>query len=679
MTAWTTLAAAATSPRCILRQTKCNLHKRRRLTMMVTTASACKSSSTTSADDRESFSSSTSSSTATSETTVVRFVSINDVYDIDKNLPRLQTFLKQLQPKADAVLLCGDFLSPSTLSSIDCGRGMVATLRTVGITHVSLGNHEQDLQLASLQQRLIDLSAPLSHHANNPNPLIQIVNSNLQQNLPNDAQWMATVTQPYSIVSSRCGKIKIALLGLLSDEPGIFPNDTFKSVPIQNVLECYERWHQTLLPSSTPTSTTSAKNEVVHAIVPMTHQTMPRDKELAQHILQIDSGGSSAPGPAVILGGHEHEPLHEIVIKAHEDDDVGANTTASSTSAAAVHIFKSGMNADAARVVDLVFDTSVEGTGRQPQLVGIQHELVEIQDYEPSPIVQQVVNQHMSVIQALDNEVIVNADEMIPMLPIDFELSSKRTRYQQTTVGMLLCEMIKQQYEGYCDVAMINGATIKGDASYTNHTISYADLKNELPFPTKIVLVPMSSQELYDAILYSRTNIEEGTSIGDDGQQPPRRGYLQLDYDLAEQWEDLALQDKELKVALPRNLMNGFCKIQPLMKVGKQLKEQGLFPGPDDFVPAIDVIVRHSCKNRWYQLVGDKPFAYFDLNDDGVLDRDEVQTMLTKMLGYTPMDFVVDDMIASIDRDGNGVIDQGEFSFMLAQIERDHGKFLGGG
>ncbi|KAG7341175.1 EF hand domain containing protein [Nitzschia inconspicua] len=114
------------------------------------------------------------------------------------------------------------------------------------------------------------------------------------------------------------------------------------------------------------------------------------------------------------------------------------------------------------------------------------------------------------------------------------------------------------------------------------------------------------------------------------------------------------------------------------MDVGKRLKERGIFPGPDDFVPAIDVIVRHSCKNRWYQLVGDKPFTYFDLNDDGVLDRAEVQTMLTELLGYKPMDFVVDDMIASIDRDGNGVIDQGEFSFVLAQIERDHGRFWGG-
>jgi 2',3'-cyclic-nucleotide 2'-phosphodiesterase (5'-nucleotidase family) len=72
----------------------------------------------------------------------LRIVSINDVYDLH-NLPRLQTYLSRLSMKPSAVTLAGDFLSPSTLSSVDGGRGMVATLRATGLTHVSMGNHEQ--------------------------------------------------------------------------------------------------------------------------------------------------------------------------------------------------------------------------------------------------------------------------------------------------------------------------------------------------------------------------------------------------------------------------------------------------------------------------------------------------------------------------------------------------------
>jgi len=72
----------------------------------------------------------------------IRIVAINDVYEL-RNLPRLQTFLSRLSTTPSAVVLAGDFLSPSTLSSIDGGRGMVATLRAAGVTHASLGNHEQ--------------------------------------------------------------------------------------------------------------------------------------------------------------------------------------------------------------------------------------------------------------------------------------------------------------------------------------------------------------------------------------------------------------------------------------------------------------------------------------------------------------------------------------------------------
>lgn len=61
----------------------------------------------------------------------LRIVSINDVYELG-NLAKLQTFLTKLTPLPSAVLLAGDFLSPSPLSSLDGGKGMVATLRAAG-------------------------------------------------------------------------------------------------------------------------------------------------------------------------------------------------------------------------------------------------------------------------------------------------------------------------------------------------------------------------------------------------------------------------------------------------------------------------------------------------------------------------------------------------------------------
>jgi hypothetical protein len=57
----------------------------------------------------------------------LRIVAINDIYELG-NLPKLQTFLSKLSPPPTAVVLAGDFLSPSTLSSIDGGRGMVVSI-----------------------------------------------------------------------------------------------------------------------------------------------------------------------------------------------------------------------------------------------------------------------------------------------------------------------------------------------------------------------------------------------------------------------------------------------------------------------------------------------------------------------------------------------------------------------
>ena len=91
----------------------------------------------------------------------LRIASFNDCYDL-QNLPRLQTLLKQLQPSADVVCLAGDFLSPSPLSALDGGKGMVATLRALGLTHVSLGNHEADLKLPKLRKRLAALQETMA-------------------------------------------------------------------------------------------------------------------------------------------------------------------------------------------------------------------------------------------------------------------------------------------------------------------------------------------------------------------------------------------------------------------------------------------------------------------------------------------------------------------------------------
>eukprot|EP00980_Cylindrotheca_fusiformis_P025856 scaffold14741_cov135-Cylindrotheca_fusiformis.AAC.6 len=550
----------------------------------------------------------------------VRIVSINDVYDLH-NLPRLQTFLSRLSSKPSAVTLAGDFLSPSTLASVDGGRGMVATLRATGLTHVSLGNHEQDLKLESLHKRLSDLSKS-----------VNLINSNMRENVPAKAQWMTEVMAPYSVITSPCNRVRVAFLGLLSDEPGVFRDNTFKGVPIGDVIETYAKLYKDIVPN------------FADVCIPLTHQSINRDRELAESMLDLHGG------KGIIIGGHEHEPFDEFVGNEGSDNSI--------------RIVKSGMDAMSASLVDVYFNVN---ENEVPVATKVDYRLEPLTDVEPSELVQQIVDQHMSVIKALEDEDIIDGATS-HMLPPGKLLSSLRVRHEQTTVGSIFLQMIKEEMDA--DVAILNGATIKGGKEYRDAKMSYAELKKELPFPAKMVVVLMQRWELQDAIDYSRTAVEKGAEPSEDGDIP-RRGYLQVDWDY-DQVGHLGFPDDELKVALPRNLLNGFCRIKPLMNIGDRLKDEGLFPGPDDFVPAIDLVMRHACKNRWFSLIADvDDFDQFDLNEDGVLDRHEIKIMLEKHLGHKPADFVVDDMIAALDDDENGVIDRGELSFLLAKMERE--------
>lgn len=501
---------------------------------------------------------------------------------------------------------------------------MVHTLRAVGVTHASLGNHEADLKLNKLERRLADLSKSVT--ILNSNILGQVANPRR----PKNVEWLQSA--PYmhrsATVVSPCGRVTVGLCGLMSDEDHMFRDGTFRGAKIRNVCTTVDEIYAELVPSQ------------ADVLIPVTHQFLKRDQELALHML------SKGMGNGLIIGGHEHVPLDERV----------------ELNGQSVRILKAGCEASAMDLIDLTFDDS----GERPVLAEVEADLVEMKDYEPSAVISKIVDSHLAMLTSMDNEDILNAD---PFLPPGVTLSSIGSRYRQTTVGGILCMAIKEELE--VDVAIINGATIKGNDEYSNSSISYAQLKKELPFPTKMVVVPMRRWQLHDAIHFSRTQPPS------DDPQLERKGYLQVDLEFDRLGFHTGGQDDDLMVALPRNLMNGFCNIVPLMELGQGLKEQGYFPGEDDFIPAMNLVIRHFSKERWYEIVSDRlSFNELDRDSKGFLTREDVRSMLTKATGHRPADFVVDDMIAAIDADDNGVIDQGEFSHLLAEMEREHGSLI---
>lgn len=63
------------------------------------------------------------------------------------------------------------------------------------------------------------------------------------------------------------------------------------------------------------------------------------------------------------------------------------------------------------------------------------------------------------------------------------------------------------------------------------------------------------------------------------------------------------------------------------MDTGLRLKVEGLFPGADDYIPALDLIIRHCSKSQWFEILNERDLSFedLDLNGDGVLDFDEVK------------------------------------------------------
>lgn len=273
---------------------------------------------------------------------VLRIVSINDVYALDQ-LPRFATLVKDARAGADAmiVVLAGDFLAPGLLSSLDHGRGMVETMNAVGITHVVLGNHEDDVPTEDLQLRLRELHAKC---------LGTNVSGGFEPPLPaNDVLEVerAPVT------------IRVGLVGAVMDDANAYRRPPFGHAKLSSP-------NVTLLAESARLLASGCA-----CVVPITHQTMAADRALANDA----SGGALAVPYPVILGGHEHVAIHETV--------------------ASTQIVKTGADAHKVAIVDVTFDDAARPSAAV--------RIVPVADYAEDAAVRALVERHLAPVRQLES------------------------------------------------------------------------------------------------------------------------------------------------------------------------------------------------------------------------------------------------------------------------------------
>ena len=273
----------------------------------------------------------------------LRILSTSDVYDFG-NWASFYTAINELKlPEEDGnynlILLPGDFLAPSVISCVDQGESMVDCLNHVGFQYCIFGNHETDVNITALGNRIRESK-------------FTWINSNmvgLPDNVPELPEFVKLDFK--SETQSR----SIALIGLLTDDKYLYRNGAFGGAKIKPVADVALRLHERL------------KDEV-DCVIPMTHQSMAHDRHLA-----LVSAGKFP----VIIGAHDHSPFTETV--------------------AGIPIIKAGMDAINLAITDIVWPSF---NAPSPD-VSIQ--LVPVKRFEPNEKISKLVKDHQArVLGSLD-------------------------------------------------------------------------------------------------------------------------------------------------------------------------------------------------------------------------------------------------------------------------------------
>jgi 2',3'-cyclic-nucleotide 2'-phosphodiesterase (5'-nucleotidase family) len=319
-------------------------------------------------------------------THTLRIVSVNDVYSLE-NLPRLKTLVRHYidayPNDALIVPLAGDFVGPSLLSSIDAGRGMVDCLNDVGITHVILGNHEDDIPIDELRSRLTELK-----------PVC--LGTNIRGGI-------SGVDLPaHAVIEVATKDFLVGLVGVVMADEAVYRGKPFGGADVVNANAAAIEEAERLL-----------KNPSCKAVVPITHQSIADDRVLAK----ATPAGKRFP---VIIGGHEHTPML-----------VNVDGT---------WIVKAGAEAVHAVITEIVWSTTTTPTagGGAPT---VSTRLDDVSQYAEDPDLLARVERHMSRVRELEAATLLHVPTGTP------PLSSVGTRWRQTSMGTLICNALRDALE----------------------------------------------------------------------------------------------------------------------------------------------------------------------------------------------------------------------------------------
>ena len=361
------------------------------------------------------------------------FLQFNDHYilepvDRDRGgMARIATLVRRVRAESPHTLLvlAGDTLSPSIMSAFLRGEQMIAAWNLLGLDVATFGNHEFDFGPAVLAERMRESR-------------FSWVSANVVERATGRPFGGARA----ELVLER-GGVPIGLFGLTLPETRDTSNPG-PEVELRDPIPAARAAVARLRARGRP------------LLVAVTHQPMAQDEALARAV----------PGLALVIGGHEHDPLERTV---------GEKTL----------ITKAGSDGVSVVRVDLQATREGRVVARQHRFLPVTAELPE----EPE-MAALVARYAARLAEALTGSV---GETEVPL-----DARSGVLRTSESNIGSFVAEVMRQRLRA--DIGLMNGGGIRTDRLVPAGRLSRGDVQALLPFPNVVVKLEVTGATVLDVL-----------------------------------------------------------------------------------------------------------------------------------------------------------------------------------
>ncbi|MEM0518422.1 bifunctional metallophosphatase/5'-nucleotidase [Aequorivita flava] len=403
------------------------------------------------------------------ETVTLKFVQINDVYEIAPlsggeygglaRVAHIRDSIKEKFPNT-YMFLAGDFLNPSLIGTLKVdgervnGKQMVEVLNAMEIDLVTFGNHEFDLDEDDLQKRLNEstfewTSANVRQVSEGGNKFFK--------SKQNNTTVPATDYSIFKANNAAGNSLKFGVFGVT------LPSNPKDYVFYGDIYNEAERAYNLALQES-------------DFVVGLTHVAIDEDIEIAKRV-------GSVP---LIMGGHEHFNMLEKV----------GNTI----------ISKADANAKSLYVHTFTYNL-------KNKYLQLDSELVMVTDkIASSPKVKAVVDKWTEIVDEKLKEVVENPEEVIYTATIPLDGTDTPSRSKQTNLGELIARSMAYSYNNEVAGALVNGGSIRIDDKLEGD-ITSIDIFRVLPFGGSVLKVALKGKLLKEILDYGELQSGEGAYL----------------------------------------------------------------------------------------------------------------------------------------------------------------------